>query len=54
MAATGDLAVLSVGTLRNGSHVSLRWVVLHMIEETARHAGHADLVRESIDGETGE
>lgn len=35
-------------------HVSLRWVILHMIEEYARHNGHADLIRESIDGETGE
>ena len=31
---------------------SLRWVLLHLIEETARHAGHADIVRESIDGAT--
>lgn len=31
---------------------SVRWVVLHLITETARHAGHADLVRESIDGAT--
>jgi hypothetical protein len=29
---------------------SVRWVLLHVIEETARHAGHADIVRESIDG----
>jgi len=29
---------------------SLRWVLLHLIEETARHAGHADIVRESLDG----
>jgi hypothetical protein len=29
---------------------SLRWVLLHLIEETARHAGHADIVRESVDG----
>jgi uncharacterized damage-inducible protein DinB len=34
--------------------VSLRWVLVHMIEEYARHNGHADLIRESIDGETGE
>jgi uncharacterized damage-inducible protein DinB len=34
--------------------VSLRWVLVHMIEEYARHVGHADLIRESIDGETGE
>ncbi len=31
---------------------TLRWVLLHLIEETARHAGHADIVRESIDGAT--
>ena len=34
--------------------VSLRWVLVHMIEEYARHNGHADLLRESIDGEKGE
>jgi Protein of unknown function (DUF664) len=33
---------------------SLRWIILHMIEEYARHNGHADLIRESIDGLTGE
>jgi hypothetical protein len=33
--------------------LSLRWIVGHMIEETARHAGHADIVRELIDGKTG-
>ncbi len=33
---------------------SLRWLLVHMIEEYARHNGHADLLRESIDGETGE
>lgn len=32
---------------------SLRWMVIHMIEETARHAGHLDAVRELLDGETG-
>jgi uncharacterized damage-inducible protein DinB len=32
---------------------SVRWVLLHLIEEIARHAGHADIVRESIDGATG-
>ncbi|WP_345652993.1 DUF664 domain-containing protein, partial [Streptomyces tremellae] len=35
------------------AHRNLRWVLLHMIEETARHAGHADIIRESIDGSTG-
>lgn len=33
--------------------MSLRWVLVHMIEETARHAGHADILRELTDGETG-
>jgi hypothetical protein len=32
---------------------SLRWVALHLIEETARHAGHADIIRETIDGRRG-
>ncbi|HEX5292062.1 MAG TPA: DinB family protein [Streptosporangiaceae bacterium] len=34
-------------------HVSLRWVYVHLIEETARHAGHADILREQTDGATG-
>jgi uncharacterized damage-inducible protein DinB len=34
------------------THWSLRWVLVHIVEETARHAGHADIVRESIDGST--
>jgi hypothetical protein len=33
--------------------VSLRWIYVHMVEETARHAGHADILRELIDGTTG-
>ena len=33
---------------------TLRWIVLHLIEETARHNGHVDLLREAIDGATGE
>ncbi|WP_240118361.1 DinB family protein [Streptomyces sp. MUM 2J] len=37
-----------------GRTVSLRWVLVHMIEETARHAGHMDIVRELIDGATGD
>ena len=35
-------------------HVSLRWVLVHLLEETARHAGHLDLMRERIDGRTGD
>ena len=34
--------------------VSLRWVLTHMVEEYARHNGHADLLREQVDGQTGE
>jgi hypothetical protein len=33
---------------------SLRWILLHLVREYARHAGHADLIRESMDGLTGE
>jgi len=35
------------------AELTLRWVLVHMIEETARHAGHADIIREQIDGATG-
>ncbi|MGB8859109.1 MAG: DinB family protein [Ilumatobacteraceae bacterium] len=35
------------------SGVNLRWVVMHLLEETARHAGHADILRELLDGQTG-
>jgi len=45
---------LSVKALRDGRHFSLRWVLLHLVEETARHIGHADLLREAIDGMVGE
>jgi hypothetical protein len=49
-----SLDELSVKPLRSGARFTLRWVLLHLIEETARHAGHADLLREAIDGRTGE
>ncbi|MFH8370108.1 DinB family protein [Streptomyces sp. NPDC018031] len=39
---------------RGGRQVSLRWIYVHMIEEYARHNGHADLLRERIDGVTGD
>ncbi len=39
---------------RHEAHIDLRWVYLHMIEEYARHNGHADLLRERIDGVTGD
>lgn len=47
----------AVGSVRkDGSvvQISLRWIYLHMIEEYARHNGHADLLREALDGVTGE
>jgi hypothetical protein len=34
--------------------ITARWVLVHMVDETARHAGHADIIRELIDGRTGE
>jgi hypothetical protein len=42
------------GFTHNGELMSLRLIYLHMIEEYARHLGHADLLREQIDGATGE
>lgn len=49
-----DLDRASARTSRSGEHWSARWIVTHLIEEYARHAGHADLIREAIDGTTGE
>lgn len=54
VAAARDLDQLSVQPRGNGAPFQLRWVLLHLIEETARHAGHADLLREAIDGTVGE
>ena len=54
VAAARDLDQLSVQPRGNGALFPLRWVLLHLIEETARHAGHADLLREAIDGTVGE
>lgn len=48
------LDATSVRESSQGGAFSLRWILLHMIEEYARHNGHADLLRESIDGATGE
>jgi uncharacterized damage-inducible protein DinB len=42
------------GDPRRGEPVSLRWILTHMIEEYARHNGHADLIRERIDGSVGD
>jgi hypothetical protein len=51
--ATPSLDQLAIRTSKNYGIVSLRWLILHMIEETARHAGHLDIMRELIDGKTG-
>lgn len=51
--ACPDLALLAPRAPRRGAAPSMRWVLVHMIEETGRHAGHADILRERIDGFTG-
>ncbi len=53
-AAAASLDQLSVFVGDDDWRFTLRWVLLHLIEETARHAGHADLLREAIDGSVGE
>ena len=50
--AAADLALDDTG-LRQGEPVSLRWIYVHMIEEYSRHNGHADLIREMVDGSVG-
>ncbi|WP_098027375.1 DinB family protein [Streptomyces sp. st115] len=52
-AAAYGLDDLSKGVGSSGKPFSLRWIYLHMIEEYAQHNGHADLVRERVDGATG-
>jgi len=52
--ADGGLDQPARRTWPDGRAPSLRWILCHMIEEYARHNGHADLIRESVDGLTGE
>jgi uncharacterized damage-inducible protein DinB len=52
--AEGGLEQLAKRTWPDGRAPSLRWILCHMIEEYGRHNGHADLLRESVDGSTGE
>ncbi|MFD6248418.1 DinB family protein [Streptomyces roseolus] len=54
VAAERALDDLGAGVHRSGELFNLRWIYLHMIEEYARHNGHADLIRERIDGATGD
>jgi len=51
--ATHDLTDTGVGTGFPAAGATLQWMLLHMLEETARHAGHLDLIREQLDGATG-
>jgi uncharacterized damage-inducible protein DinB len=52
--AIAELDVEDTGTAWFGEAVTMRWVLIHMIEETARHAGHVDILRELIDGMAGD
>ncbi|MFJ6105785.1 DinB family protein [Streptomyces sp. NPDC092359] len=54
LAAARELDDLGIGTRHGGKTFNLRWIYLHMIEEYARHNGHADLIRERVDGVTGD
>lgn len=49
-----ELGMDDTGKAWFGEEVTLRWVLIHMVEETARHAGHADICRELIDGKVGD
>jgi hypothetical protein len=48
-----DLDALCARRAPGYDPLSLRWILVHLVEETARHAGHADIIREQIDGATG-
>jgi hypothetical protein len=51
--ACEDLSEPAPNSPRPQSAPTMRWILVHMIEETGRHAGHADILREQIDGATG-
>lgn len=53
IAACEDLTAPCARPARAGTRPSMRWALTHMIEETARHAGHLDILREQIDGAVG-
>ncbi|TDB80396.1 DinB family protein [Actinomadura sp. KC216] len=53
VAACPDLDRPGARSLRETPPPSMRWLLVHMVEETARHAGHADILRERIDGSVG-
>ena len=56
--AAADAVIAAIGdadapVTRNGKRHDLRWAIVSVIQETARHAGHADIIREQLDGTTG-
>ncbi|MGN5633670.1 DinB family protein [Streptomyces sp. AC154] len=53
LVAAHDLDTRAKRPRSDGHHPDLRWILLHLIEETARHNGHLDIIREIIDGTTG-
>ena len=50
VAGANSLDQIMTKVRADGEHINLRWILVHMIEEYARHCGHADLLRQSIDG----
>ncbi|MFG1809485.1 DinB family protein [Streptomyces sp. NPDC049040] len=54
LVAARGLDDIAERTIRDGRQVNLRWILLHLIEETARHNGHIDILREMADGTTGD
>jgi len=49
-----DLDMVAVQRMRGGQEVNLRWILHHLVEENARHNGHLDILRELVDGTTGD
>ena len=54
LAEVTDLDTLTARGDSSGEKFNVRWILIHLIEEYARHAGHADILREDIDGEIGD
>lgn len=53
LVAAHDLDTPAKRPHSDGRHPDLRWILLHLVEETARHNGHLDIIREIVDGSTG-
>ncbi|GAA1355344.1 DinB family protein [Streptomyces beijiangensis] len=51
--STTDFSATAKRPVKDGTHVTLGWVLMHLIEETSRHNGHLDILREMADGTTG-